>query len=92
MFSSDLLEVISQESEEQEDDLDLRRAALQECLRKLRAGDRELIQQRYQPGNTGDGVARQLNRPINSIYQSIGRIRKTLFECINRRLAAGAPR
>jgi RNA polymerase sigma-70 factor, ECF subfamily len=92
VFSGELLEVIAQESEEQEDDLDLRRAALQECLRSLRAADRELIQQRYQPGNTGEGVARQLDRPINSVYQSIGRIRKTLFECINRRLAAGAPR
>ena len=92
VFSGDVLEVIAQESEEQEDDLDLRRAALQECLRKLRAGDRELIQQRYQPGNSGEGVAKQLDRPINSVYQSIGRIRKTLFECINRRLAAGTPR
>ncbi|MBL6707404.1 MAG: sigma-70 family RNA polymerase sigma factor [Planctomycetaceae bacterium] len=92
VFSGDLLEVIAQESEEQEDDLDLRRAALQECLQNLRSADRELIQQRYQPGNTGEGVARQLDRPINSVYQSIGRIRKTLFECINRRLAAGSPR
>ena len=92
VFSGDLLEVIAQESEEQEDDLDLRRAALQECLQNLRSADRELIQQRYQPGNTGEGVARQLDRPINSVYQSIGLIRKTLFECINRRLAAGSPR
>jgi len=92
VFSGDVLDVIAQESEEQEDDLDLRRAALQECLRKLRPADRELIQERYQPGNTGEGVARQLDRPINSVYQSIGRIRKTLFECINRRLTAGTPR
>lgn len=90
MFAGDVLEVIAQESEEQEDDLDLRRSALQECLKNLRRGDRELIQQRYQSGNTGMGVAQQLDRPINSVYQSIGRIRKTLFECINRRLAAGA--
>ena len=92
VFSGDVLEFIAQESEEQEDDLDLRRAALQECLRKLRPADRELIQQRYQPGSTGEGVARQLDRPINSVYQSIGRIRKNLFECINRRLTAGTPR
>ena len=92
VFSGDVLEAIAQESEEQEDDLDLRRAALDECLRKLRPSDRELIQQRYQPGNSGESVARQLDRPINSVYQSIGRIRKTLFECISRRLAAEAPR
>ena len=90
MFAGDVLDVIAQESEEQEDDLDLRRAALQECLKKLRPKDRELIQNRYKPGNTGQSVAVEMGRPINSVYQSIGRIRKILFECINRRLAAGA--
>lgn len=92
VFAGDILEAIAQESEERDDDLDLRRAALQECLNTLRPGDRELIQNRYKPGNTGQSVAEDMGRPINSVYQSIGRIRKTLFECINRRLAAGAPR
>jgi RNA polymerase sigma-70 factor, ECF subfamily len=89
VFSDDLIEVIAQESEEVQDDLDLRRGALQKCLGKLRAEDRELIQSRYAPGNKGKEVAENLGRPINSVYQSIGRIRKTLFECINRRLAGG---
>jgi RNA polymerase sigma-70 factor (ECF subfamily) len=89
IFSADLVEVIAQESEEVLDDLDLRRGALQECLGKLRQGDRELIQSRYAPGNKGKEVAESLGRPINSVYQSIGRIRKTLFECINRQLAGG---
>ncbi|MHC4875766.1 MAG: sigma factor-like helix-turn-helix DNA-binding protein, partial [Planctomycetota bacterium] len=74
-------------SEESQDDLDLRRSALSECLKKLRPGDRELIQQRYAPGSSGRDVAESLGRPMNSVYQSIGRIRKSLFECINRRLS-----
>ncbi|MDB5392169.1 MAG: polymerase sigma-70 factor [Planctomycetaceae bacterium] len=36
------------------------------------------------------GIAEKLGRPINSIYQSLSRIRKSLLECINRRLAAEA--
>ena len=31
-----------------------------------------------------------LHRPANSVYQSLGRIRRTLLECINRRLSAEA--
>jgi RNA polymerase sigma-70 factor (ECF subfamily) len=35
-------------------------------------------------------VARQLGRPANSVYQSLSRIRRTLLDCIKRRLAAEA--
>ena len=35
-------------------------------------------------------MARKLGRPANSVYQSLSRIRRTLLECIKRRLAAEA--
>jgi len=92
VFSDDLLQTIALESEETQDDLDLRRSALRDCLGKLRPHDRELIQSRYAPGHSGKDVADTLGRPSNSVYQSIGRIRRSLFECISRRLAAEAPR
>lgn len=38
----------------------------------------------------GPEIAEKIGRPINSIYQSLSRIRKSLLECINRRLAAEA--
>ncbi len=88
VFSDDLLETIAGESEESQDDLDERRTALNECLARLRPNDLTLIQTRYAPGNKGKDVADLLGRPSNSVYQSIGRIRRTLFECINRRLSA----
>lgn len=86
VFSDDLIQTLAQESEEEQGDLDLRRSALRECLKKLRDHDRQLIQRRYAPGSRGKNVADNLGRPANSVYQSIGRIRKTLFECINRHL------
>ena len=92
VFSDDVLASLATESEEQQDDLDLRRSALRECMKKLRPKDRELIQTRYAPGNSGRDVAENLGRPSNSVYQSIGRIRKTLFECITRQLATEAVR
>ena len=87
-FNPELLEMIAAESLQQADLLDRRRQALADCLLKLRETDRALIQSRYSPDGEGPGIADQLGRPINSIYQSLSRIRKVLLECINRRLAA----
>lgn len=65
-----------------------RRLALVKCLGKLRAKDRELIERRYSPGQNGLSLAELLERPVNSVYQSLGRIRRTLLECIHRELSA----
>lgn len=87
-FSEEFLEVIAQESLARADDLEARRLALVHCLQKLRPSDRELIQQRYAPGESGKALAETIGRPANSVYQSLGRIRRSLLECIERRLTA----
>jgi RNA polymerase sigma-70 factor (ECF subfamily) len=89
-FSDEFIQTVAAEVAERSDELERRRQALEKCLQKLRAGDRELIRRRYQPGETGKDLAEGLSRPANSVYQSLGRIRRTLLECINRRLAAEA--
>jgi len=87
-FSDEFVDAVASEMESQVDDLEMRREALQDCMSKLREKDRELIRKRYQPGASGRDEAEALGRPANSLYQSIGRIRRTLFECIRRRLSA----
>jgi RNA polymerase sigma-70 factor (ECF subfamily) len=89
-FNPELLELVAAESLQESELLDRRRQALAECLAKLREQDRALIQTRYSPENDGPEIADKIGRPINSIYQSLSRIRKSLLECINRRLAAEA--
>jgi RNA polymerase sigma-70 factor, ECF subfamily len=86
-FSEQFLEAVSREVVESEDRLEEQRKALHVCLGKLRSRDRELIRQRYASGKNGKVVAEMLGRPANSIYQSLGRIRRTLLECMKRRLA-----
>ena len=88
LLGDDVVELLANEVTEQPNDFDLRRDALAECVNKLREKDRELIQMRYAVGATGDDVANELGRPANSVYQSIGRIRRTLMECVKRQLAA----
>jgi RNA polymerase sigma-70 factor, ECF subfamily len=87
-FSDQFLETIARDALERSDELEQRRAALVDCLKKLRPRDRELIQQRYAPGEKGKHLAEQIGRPANSVYQSLGRIRRTLMDCIQRRLTA----
>jgi RNA polymerase sigma-70 factor (ECF subfamily) len=87
-FSDEFVDAVASEMESQVDHFELRREALQDCMSKLREKDRDLIRKRYQPGASGRDEAEALGRPANSLYQSIGRIRRTLFECIRRRLSA----
>jgi len=86
-FSDEFVDTVAEESISQLDDSDLRRQALDQCLQKLPSRDRELIRERYRPGTTGKEVASSLGRPQNAVYQSLGRIRRVLLECIQRRLA-----
>ncbi|REJ93350.1 MAG: RNA polymerase subunit sigma [Planctomycetota bacterium] len=89
-FNDEFVNLVAAEAAERGDELEQRRRALQHCLSRLRAKDRKLIQMRYRPGESGKALAAELGRPANSVYQSLGRIRRSLLECINRRLAAEA--
>ena len=87
----ELVEQLAEEAAADASRLEERRQALAACLGKLSPRDRKLIEQRYAPGESGKSLAEQLGRPANSVYQSLSRIRRMLFECINRRLAETGP-
>lgn len=91
-FSDRFVELVAEDALAGVDELEERRQALIDCLGKLRSNDRELIQRRYAPGENGKSVADLLGRPVNSVYQSLGRIRRSLLECIHRRLTMEAGR
>jgi RNA polymerase sigma-70 factor (ECF subfamily) len=90
LLGDDVVELLSKRIEENPVDIEFRRDALTHCISKLREADQELIRRRYATGTTGDEVAHQLGRPANSVYQSLGRIRRVLLECVRRRMASGA--
>jgi RNA polymerase sigma-70 factor, ECF subfamily len=56
---------------------------LQACLDKLPPDDRALIERRYEPGVRVDAMAADLGRPVNSVSKSLGRIRQSLWQCID---------
>jgi RNA polymerase sigma-70 factor (ECF subfamily) len=88
LFSSEFVSAVARESSNLQDELEHRRSIMLDCLEKLRARDRELIKNRYATGENGKTVAAKYNRPVNAVYQSLSRIRRTLLDCISRRMAS----
>jgi RNA polymerase sigma-70 factor, ECF subfamily len=68
---------------------DDRRVALEECTKHLRARDRELLDTHYGQSLRIPQIAACKGRSTHSIHNSLRRIRRALFECIQRRLALG---
>ncbi len=68
---------------------DYRREALEHCLGKLSVEDHRLVRLCYD-GSTASfkAVAQRLQRPVNTVYKALNRIRRVLHECIDRTLSA----
>jgi RNA polymerase sigma-70 factor (ECF subfamily) len=71
--------------------LDARRDALQRCLGKLSAADRQLVSARYQPEGSTRGVAESLGRSVQGTRKALHRIRMALMACIQRNTAREEP-
>jgi RNA polymerase sigma-70 factor, ECF subfamily len=89
LFSNAAIEAISGEIRTSGDNVERRHAALQHCLGKLNARHGQLIRDRYVSGMSVDQLAVRLGRSCDAVYHSLSRIRRGLFECIERTLAAG---
>jgi RNA polymerase sigma-70 factor, ECF subfamily len=63
------------------------REALQICMDRLSAPDRELLNLCYGEPLSIKEIAERLGRSADSIYHSLQRIRYALLECINRTVA-----
>ncbi len=57
---------------------------LEKCLGKLTGFSRKLIMLRYRKNLTGQKLAKELNRKVESIYVALSRTHKTLRECMKR--------
>ncbi|MEN1678139.1 MAG: sigma-70 family RNA polymerase sigma factor [Planctomycetota bacterium] len=64
-----------------------RRRALASCLEKLGASDRELVERAYERRGAVRQLAADAGRTAGSVYNSLGRIRASLYRCIQSQLA-----
>jgi RNA polymerase sigma-70 factor (ECF subfamily) len=84
-FSDDLnlllIEALEEFTSEDESE---RREALAKCVAKLRERDRELLMECYQNEAGVHQAAGRRGRSPQSVYNSLRRIRRTLYDCIAR--------
>jgi RNA polymerase sigma-70 factor (ECF subfamily) len=69
------------------EELEDRRDALARCVEKLRQRDRELLNECYGESSGVTEAADRRGRSPQSVYNSLRRIRRALFECISRTMA-----
>ncbi len=92
-FSDDLnLLLIETQEEVGDEELADRRDALARCVTKLRPRDKDLLEECYGTESGVHDAAGRRGRSSQSVYNSLRRIRRALFECITRALEQEARR
>jgi RNA polymerase sigma-70 factor, ECF subfamily len=92
LFNDELLETVAERTVELAPQLDGRRKALRECLKRLEDRDRRMIAARYEPGGGAQRAADASGRTLQATYKALYRIRKALFDCVTLRVAEGENR
>lgn len=82
-FNEEVIELLSFEMIENRELFDLRREALESCVKKLAKEDQSLLELRYQSGMSVDKVADSLGRTTRTVHRTLARIRRLLQQCIN---------
>jgi RNA polymerase sigma-70 factor (ECF subfamily) len=87
-LNPDLIERLAREREPYEPVLQARLQALEHCLDELAPADQDLIRQRYQHKAPTEDLVKQFGTSRRTLFRKLDRIRRLLFDCINRRVAA----
>ena len=88
VFDEDLLSSISDSFSRREGAADRRLDALEGCMQGLEPEHRVLVDRRYVHGDSVNNVARELKKGPNVVSASLYRIRKSLMDCIQGKLAS----
>ncbi|HEY1785842.1 MAG TPA: sigma-70 family RNA polymerase sigma factor, partial [Pirellulales bacterium] len=89
LFSDEFVAAVASTSEALTSTLETRQGFLIDCLQKLRPRDRELLRLRYHDESTIDKLAQHTGRNAQAVYKALQRIRRQLFQCIERHIAQG---
>jgi RNA polymerase sigma-70 factor, ECF subfamily len=89
-LSTESLIQIAAERSEKDGILEDRRRALETCLQQLCEADRLVVEDRYSRQMSVAQIAGITGRNTSTLYKALERIRRGLFECVNRRLRMGS--
>lgn len=88
-FDDQLVDDLAERRMESLEQVDDRLEALRACLSTLQRADRELMQRVYEEGQSVRLFAESTGQALQTLYNRISQVRRRLFECVERRLAAG---
>ncbi len=88
-FSDELLHTLAAERVPDLAQTDARHAALGHCLAKLDESSQRLVEAAYFEEGSVLALAEQLGRAPQTLYNKLNIIRRTLADCVTRRLAEG---
>ena len=86
-FRPEVVARLARDREEYEPVLEARAVALEGCLERLPAADRDLIDRRYRRNVRPDELALELGTSRRTLFRNLDRVRKRLMECITRHSA-----
>lgn len=88
LLDDELLDRIAQEAPDALAPSELRLAALERCLNKLRPQDRELLDHRYRSTLGLDEFAARAGRSVSALSVTLHRLRSSLRRCVQDQLMA----
>ena len=87
-FSEEMMQTLAKEIET-EDNIETRWSALQDCRKKLRPEDQTLYDDFYVKNMKAQEIADSTGRSIFGIRKSIHKLRKKLFDCVDKKKSEG---
>ena len=87
LFDTHTLELLAADAMEDNDRQQVPIDELETCLEQLPESDRNLIRRRYEPGASVNRIAAEIGLSANMLSKSLGRIRRLLLNCVERKLA-----
>lgn len=88
-FQPELMETLADEYAAESEQFEARQAALLHCLETMNATLRRLTQLVYGQGLSIKEAALAMQRPVEGTYKALWRARRSLHDCIRRRLREG---
>lgn len=88
VFSEELLELIADESLEQEERLSGEREALKVCMTKLKDQQRKILTFVYHSDKSIKEAAESLGKTATALYKILRRLRELLLNCIEKEMVS----
>ena len=89
-LADDVVDILQEQRVEMADQLDARRTYLRECLRELPKAQSDIVRAHYFDDLETPELSRRFEKSIEAIYKLLQRTRRSLQQCIERKIAMEA--